>query len=155
MSSNGFPPQVAKLSSVKDCEILARNAERQSRPDIAAWARKRAIQIRAATLGADSDVQRECIEAVLAYEDARSRINGKRTPASRTWPMIRRHGAVEAIERVVKRPSDAAGYTALVEMGLEDYSFEAVVLRHPTSFSAEAIERSRNRLDSLRSTSGA
>ncbi len=144
-----LPPLVAKLQTVKECETLARNAEARSRKDIAALARRRAIQIRTGALGANSEVERECIEAVLAYEDARSHLSGKRITASRTWPMIKRHGAVEAIERVVKRASDAAGYKALLEMGLESYSFEAVVLRHPESFSPEAAARSRDRLEAL------
>jgi hypothetical protein len=38
------------------------------------------------------------------------------------------------------------GYTALVEMGLQDKAFEAVVLRHPDVFSAAAIRRSKERL---------
>ena len=140
---------IANLDDVRDCAVFAQNAIKQGRHDLAALARKRAIQIRAAEHGANSEVERECIEAVLAYEDARSHINGKRTTASRTWPMIGRHGVIEAVERVVKRPTDAAGYTALVDMGLQDYSFEAVVLRHPTHFSQDAIEKSRERLKAL------
>jgi hypothetical protein len=46
----------------------------------------------------------------------------------------------------VKRKDDALGYTALVEMGLAEHAFEAVILRHPSAFSAEAIERSKEQL---------
>jgi hypothetical protein len=31
-------------------------------------------------------------------------------------------------------------------MGLEQFAFEAVILRHPQVFSAEAVERSRQRI---------
>ena len=34
----------------------------------------------------------------------------------------------------------------LAEMGLQDYAFEAVILRHPEVFSEKAIETSRERL---------
>jgi hypothetical protein len=34
----------------------------------------------------------------------------------------------------------------LVEMGLEEFAFEAVILRHPEVFSASAIEISKRRL---------
>ena len=44
------------------------------------------------------------------------------------------------------RPAETDAYFALVEMGLKDYSFEAVILRHAEYFSGRAIERSRNRL---------
>lgn len=55
--------------------------------------------------------------------------------------MIDRHGIIEAVERLVKRQEDTAGYTALVSMSLSEYSFEAVVLRHPDQFSDEAIKQ--------------
>ena len=35
-------------------------------------------------------------------------------------------------------PKETEGYRVLVEMGMEDMAFEAVVLRHPESFSPEA-----------------
>ena len=63
--------------------------------------------------------------------------------------MIAKHGIIQAVERVVSRPSEAKGYTALVKMGMEDKAFEAVVLRHPRVFSAMAVERSRERLNQL------
>ena len=44
----------------------------------------------------------------------------------------------------------AKGYTLLVDMGMEDMAFEAVVLRHPEAFSADAVERSRARLRELK-----
>jgi hypothetical protein len=46
----------------------------------------------------------------------------------------------------VNRPTETSGYRALVEMGLEQYAFEAVILRHPQVFSAEAVERSHQRI---------
>ena len=40
----------------------------------------------------------------------------------------------------------AYGYTALVEMGLLEYAFEAVILRHPALFSEAAVSISRQRM---------
>ena len=60
--------------------------------------------------------------------------------------MIDRHGILHAVERAVNRKSDPIGYSALVEMGMRDLAFEAIVLRHPDSFSSETIERARQRL---------
>jgi hypothetical protein len=54
--------------------------------------------------------------------------------------MIRRHGILPAVERVVTKRDVSAGYTALAELGLLDLAFEAVALRHPDSFSQEAVE---------------
>ena len=138
--------RVAKLKTPEECAAFAKNVTERGRPDLAIAARKRAVQLRAESFGANSEVERECIEAVFAYEEVLSVKSGRRQRASRTWPMIERHGVIEAVERVVKRKADAAGYTALVEMGLEEHAFEAVILRHPSAFSPEAVARSKERL---------
>lgn len=139
--------RVAKLKTPEECAVFAKNATDLGRPDLALAALKRAVQLRAASLGATNDVERECLEAVYAYEEVLSARAGHRQTASRTWPMIKKHGVIEAVERAVKRKDETVGYTALVEMGLEDYAFEAVILRHPASFSAEAVSQSRERLE--------
>lgn len=62
--------------------------------------------------------------------------------------MIARHGIIRAAERAVARRKDPSGYTTLVEMGMQDLAFEAVVLRYPDDFSADAVARARERLAS-------
>lgn len=109
---------------------------------------KRAVQLRAEAHGAKTEAERECLEAVYAYEEVLSANKGRRQPASRTWQMIRRHGVLPAVERIVTKRAESAGYTALAEMGLLDMAFEAVVLRHPDLFSTEAIAMSRERIES-------
>jgi hypothetical protein len=78
--------------------------------------------------------------------------NGKKTRASRTWQSIQRHGTLKTVERVVSRRKSTDGYDALVEMGMDDFTFEAVVLRHQTLFQSETIERARARLDERKRT---
>jgi hypothetical protein len=60
--------------------------------------------------------------------------------------MVKRHGIIEAVERAVNRKKETIGYTALVEMGMQDFAFEAVVMRHPELFSQGAVARSKQRL---------
>jgi hypothetical protein len=60
--------------------------------------------------------------------------------------MIERRGIIPAIEFVVTRRAETAGYRVLVEMGLQHMAFEAVVRRHPDLFSSEAVKASRERL---------
>ena len=69
--------------------------------------------------------------------------------------MINRHGIIQAIERIVTRRAETEGYRILVEMGMEDMAFEAVVLRHPEAFTASAIDASRQRQSALNSQSAA
>jgi hypothetical protein len=61
--------------------------------------------------------------------------------------MVERYRILRAVERAVNRKDETVGYTALREMGLEDYAFEAAVVRYPTLFSAEAVERSKARIN--------
>ncbi|EQD69645.1 hypothetical protein B1A_06793 [mine drainage metagenome] len=138
---------IAKLKTPGECAIFEKNVTERGRPDLAVAARKRALELQAQRYGASSDVERKCLEAIYAYEQILSAKNGKKTRANRTWQMIKRHGILGAVERAVNRESETMGYTALREMGLEDYAFEAVVVRYPTLFTVEAVERSQERIN--------
>lgn len=143
-------PRVKKLGTVDGCEKFAANAIRLGRDDLADDARKRAVELKAESYGSNSVAEKECLEAIYAYEEVLSKRNGKRTRASRTWQMIDRHGIIVAAERAVNRDAETMGYKALVEMGLQEFAFEAVILRHPEVFSSEAVSRSRERIENWR-----
>lgn len=137
---------VSKMKTPEECAILEKNAMDRGREDIALAARKRQVQLRALKYGAQTDVERECLEAIFAYEQSLSTRNGRKTRESRTWGMIERHGIIPAVERAVNRKEETAGYTVLVDMGLEEYAFEAVILKHPELFSHEVVAISRERV---------
>lgn len=139
-------PRIARLKTTEDCANFEVNARSKGETALALAARRRAVQLRAEAFGAVSDVERECLEAVYAYEEVLSSEKGRRQPASRTWQMIKRHGIVPAVERIVTNRAESSGFNALAKMGLLDLAFEAVVLRYPDSFSAAAVEISRERL---------
>lgn len=145
--------RILKLTTPKECANMAKNARERGRPDLAEQALKRSIQIKAEQFGSTSDVEKEAIQAIYAYEELLFKKNGKRTRASRTWQMIKRHGIIAAVERVVSRPEEAMGYKVLAEMGLEEYAFEQVVINHPDCFSAEALGRAKSRMASWRGDS--
>ena len=138
--------RVRNLKTPQDCETFARNATDKGRPDLAAAARQRAIELRAAAYGAKSDAERECVEAIYAYEATLFAKHGKRIRASRTWQMIKRRGIIAAVEQAVDRPDGTAGFSALKDAGLEKFAFEVVIARHPSLFSQSAVDRSRQRL---------
>lgn len=138
--------RVKRIKTAKLCEIFATNAAKRGRPDLAQEAKVRAVELRAEEYGAKSQAENEAIQAVYAYEEVLSKKNGKRTRASRTWQMIKRRGIIESVERAVNRKAETQGYTALAEMGLKEFAFEAVILRHPELFSDEAIAISEQRM---------
>lgn len=138
--------RVLKLKTPEHCEIFQKNALERDRPDLAEQARIRAVQLRAEQHGAESNAEKECLEAIFAYEEALTRRNGRRTRATRTWQMINRHGLLEAVQRSVNRPTETQGYRTLAEIGLQEFAFEAVVLRCPELFNQQTIDLSRKRL---------
>jgi len=139
--------RVKKLDTPEKCEIFAKNCIERGREDLATQAKQRAVQLRAMSYGAETKAEQEAIEAIYAYEEVLTARNGKKTRAGRTWQMIARHGIIGTVERAVNRPVETQGYTALVEMGLEDYAFEAVIIRHPELFSQEALTISEERMN--------
>lgn len=137
--------RVARLKTPAECDAFIRNVQ-TAHPGLALEARLRAVQLHAAEHGANTQAELEALEAVYAYEAALSRRKGRKTRASRTWDMIKRKGIIAAVDSIVQRPMETVGYTTLVEMGLKDFAFENVVLRHRELFSTEAVERSRQRI---------
>ena len=141
--------KVERLKTPEDCEKFAKNVAGTA-PELAKEARRRAVDLRVLKEGATTDVEREGLQAVYAYEAVKSARKGRTIRASRTWPMIREQGIIKAIERVVDRPHEAEGFTALAEMGMLDYAFESVVLRHPEAFTAATVAVSRQRIEAFR-----
>jgi hypothetical protein len=132
----------------EQAKILEKNALARGNQHLAKLARLRGIELSAAKLGmgGDTDVEREGREALSAYESLLSEEHGKKTVAGYTRRIIRERGIVQAIEHLVTKRDETLGYTKLVEVGLQWHAFEAVVLRHPESFSIEAVDSSRERL---------
>jgi hypothetical protein len=138
--------RVERLRTPEECESFAKNATARKRPDLALEARRKAVEMKASEHNAETPVEKEALAAVYAYEALLTQKNGKKTRASRTWQLIKRHGIIEALQRAVNRPAETADYESLAEMGMADLTFEAIILRHPESFSAEAVGTSQARL---------
>jgi len=83
---------------------------------------------------------------VFAFEEVRSQFRGKRVRASRTWNDINKDGILQTVEKLVARPRETEGYDFLIEAGMSDFTFEAVVMRHPDAFSPQALTQARERL---------
>ena len=139
--------RVKKIQTPEKCEIFAKNCIAKGRMDLANQARQRAVQLKAEAYGAKSAAEKEALEAVYAYEAVLTERNGRTTRASRTWQMIKKHGIIGAVERAVNRPDETQGYKALIDLGLEEYAFEAVILKYPSLFSPEAEKISKERMN--------
>ena len=135
---------IRKLKTPEECLLFA-----EIFTDLARVTMRRAIELRAINLGNKSEVETALWEAILAYEEVLSKKNGKRTLASRTRQMIKRHGIIGAAERAVNRKIEAMDYKVLVDIGLHDLTFEAVIVRFPEVFSQQIVELARSRLEEM------
>ncbi len=138
--------RVERLRTPAECAIFVKNAIAGKRPDLALEAQRKAVDLQAATHETQSPVEKEAFAAVYAYEALLTRKNGKKTRATKTWQVVKSHGIIEAIQRAVSRPPDAAALASLRELGLQDLAFEALVLRHEAAFSAATVQISKARL---------
>lgn len=138
--------RVKNIKTPDGCEKFAKNAIRLGHPELALEAQRRAIELRAEKHSAQTDAEKEALKAIYAYEEILTEKNGRRTRATRTWQMIDRRGIIESVNRVVAREDDAMGYVLLKDKGMEDLSFEAVVLRFPQVFSEEAVVHAEERI---------
>jgi hypothetical protein len=138
--------RVERLRTPAECEIFAKNAAARNHPELALQAQRKAIDLQVSTHETVSAVEAEGLAAVYAYEALLTRRNGKKTRATGTWQAVKRYGIIEAVQRAVSRPPEQPGPVTLRDLGLEDLAFEALIVRHEASFSAEAIQVSKERL---------
>jgi hypothetical protein len=150
--------RVKRLKTPKECEIFIERAKERGSDELVAQAVQRAVELRALAYGAGSEVERECIEAIHAFEEVKTAEKQRSSPgkkkirryrANRTWGMVKEHGILKAAERAVNRKDATTGFRALQEAGLTRFAFEAVVLRYPESFSPAAVDKSRERMENL------
>jgi hypothetical protein len=138
--------RVERLRTPAECESFARNAIDRKRPELASAARRKALTMQAETHAPSSPVEAEAFVAVYAYEMHLTRKNGKKTRASKTWAIARSQGIIQAIQMAVHNTPDPAVLAELRELGLEDLTFDAFVVRHEDAFDAATVQLSRARL---------
>ncbi len=138
--------RVKRLKTPEECDNFINNVKTKY-PELVQQARRRKVELLASKYGAESAAEREAIHAIYAYEEAKSAKKGQKTYASRTWQMVKRRGIIEAVERLVRKKDQTIGFTVLAEMGMQDFAFEAIVVRYPELFSQEAVARSKQRLE--------
>jgi hypothetical protein len=143
--------RVKQLKTPEECDNFINNVKGKY-PELAKQAHRRKVEIKASLYGTTNSItdeaEIEALMAIYAYEEALLAKHGRKTPAARTWQMVRNHGIIGAVERAVKR--ETPGFKTLVDMGMPDFLFEAVVIRHEKCFSQEAVALSKKRLEALK-----
>lgn len=139
--------RVERLRTPAECAIFARNAIAKNRPDLALEANRKAVNLNVSTHETTTPLEAEGLATVYAHEAMLAHRNGRKTRAVATWKDVNRHGVVAAIQKIVSRPTQTDNRVELRELGLEDLSFEAFVLRHEASFNAAAVQLAKKRFE--------
>ena len=129
---------VMRIKDPELCYIFAKNATRRGHPELAIQVHRRAVDLRAEQHGTSSDAELAAVRAIYAYEEALSVNKGKRTRATGTWQMARRHGIIEAVAKRLNSGGAEELAGVLKELGMEDYSFAAVREAYPEAFGQKA-----------------
>ena len=134
--------RVERLRTPAECESFAKNAIARNHPELALAARRKAIDLQAATHETRSAVEAEAFAAVYAYEALLTRRNGKKTRATGTWQAVRRYGIIEAIQRAVnrRRTSPAPSRCAISDWKTSRSKRSSCATRHRS-----ALRRSKRR----------
>jgi hypothetical protein len=142
--------RVSRLTTARDCDKFALAID-EDQPKLAQQARQRALDLCTAVeskkYGAATDVEREIIKAICAYERVLFKKHGKGVRASYTWRSVKNNGIKGAAEKAVNRNDTLYGYQALAEIGMQNITFEAIVIKYPAEFTADALRHSEDRLN--------
>jgi hypothetical protein len=139
--------RIARLKSSKDARTFAKNARERGHVDLESEALQRARELQAIEEGHTTPAQQAIATALYAYEEHQTTVKGRPFRASRTRQMFANHGPIVSAERMVMTRQPSMGYGALEEAGLQELSFEAIIVRFPDEFSARAVEFAHARLD--------
>jgi hypothetical protein len=139
-------PKVERLKTPEECRSFIGNARLRGADDLAKQAYQRIVALRTQSYDPKNDIERQCVEAIYAYEEAISARSSRRIAATKTWQLAKQQGIFVAVDKAAGRPEDPEIYPMLVSLGLEQFAFENVVVQHPDEFGFEAVQQSRARV---------
>ena len=134
--------RIAHSTKADDLRRIARNARGKSER-VEKAALKRIVTIE--SKGEFGSVAFDCWTMVLAVEEVRRQLRGRKAPMNRLRPKIAREGERAALEYLALHESE--GFREVLEYDMPEYAAESIVVRHgqPT-FSDKAILKARQRL---------
>src|SRR6266404_4382660 len=104
-----------------------------------------------ALIGSDHDdpadpLVRATWEAVAAYEQTLYQKHGRNQSAARTRQKIKAKGVHQSLLEWGKLHGNRPGFQSLIEAGLPEFTFEAVILKFSERFPADVVEACRHTL---------
>lgn len=139
--------RIARLTNPKDARTFAKNARERGFLDLETQALEHARTLQGRDAGYTTPAELAIASALYAYEEEQTRLKGRTFRANRTRQMLTNRGALGAAERMVLTRQPSKGFEVLEEAGLQDLSFEAIIVRYPDEFSEQAVQAAQARLD--------
>lgn len=138
---------LASISKCDDPEMLRSwiaNARKKGDQEIIAAAFRRLISI--VPNEKPGSVEYDFWQMINAFEFALREEHGKTVRLSRTRQKVKRDGVIETLKDWATKPNETSGFAMLIELGMPEYTGEAIVLRHPDKFDAKTIGAAQMRL---------
>jgi hypothetical protein len=135
------------LKTPEQCRTVMERALAQGKQDLYAAVFRQLCRLSGATHDDPSDpLIRAAFEAVAAYEQTLKEKHGKKVLASRTRQKITKKGVYQSLVEWSKLHGDRPGFHALIEAGLPEFTFEAVIVRFSDRFTPEVVASCRETL---------
>jgi hypothetical protein len=135
------------LKTPEECRTVMERALAQGKQELYAAAFRQLCRLSGSTYDDPSDpLIGAAFEAVAAYEQTLKEKHGKRVPASRTRQKIANKGVYQSLVEWSKLRGNRPGFHALIEAGLPEFTFEAVIVRFSDRFTPEVVASCRETL---------
>jgi hypothetical protein len=135
------------LKTPEQCRIVMGRALAHGKQDLYAAVFRQLCRLSGAIYDDPSDpLIRAAFEAVAAYEQTLKGKHGKTVLASRTRQKITKKGVYQSLVDWSKLHGNRPGFHTLIEAGLPEFTFEAVVVRFSDRFTPEVVASCRETL---------
>jgi hypothetical protein len=136
--------RIAVLEDVAALRSMMANARRLGAEAVEKAAFERLAQVQPGA--EEGSLAFDVWRSIFALEEMLVAERGKTVRLSRTRQKIARDGETRTVADLVMKPDASSGFAMLIERGSPALTFEAVVLRHPDTFSQPQIDKARARL---------